>query len=447
MKYSLETAWLFLFAVLSCGSNSPEAQENFSSTFIPPDDPGLSTYRTAQFSVDWQLTARDQVDWDTALHIPAIAVTTDENSRITETAGLWRGRPSDNVNVAGLAPLIRISYLDNTETITFHRADGEPHETNRFFGYRITRSEAGNSTVLEYLDEYGNTMVLQSGVARLQVENEGEGWYIRTQYDVENTPAPISPQSPIFRIRYLLDSQQNQLATENTNNSGESLPLYGEVYRIERSFNADGHLTEMKKLDENGEVVEDPNNPGWQIYQRSPTGLTTGFRMLGSNGEPFTDSYGTYSSEFEYDHYGRMTFMAWFDINGNPSAIGGVWANVTEFNDRHLITTASTLGSDSELMDVLGIAEKVFEKDSIGNNISVTYFNQNGEPARDQADVHQYRYIYGRHCRLLERQIWNSSNEPDTSTRGFHIERYLYDQDGNFLRTEYLDKTGEVFRN
>lgn len=446
MKISLKFLLVFLFALFSCGSNPPESQNDLSGEFIPPDDPGLSTYRTAQFSVEWQFVTSDQVDWETAIHIPAIAVSTDEIGRITEAAGLWRGRPSDNVNAAELAPLLRINYLDNTEIVTFHRADGEPHEINSCFGYRITRSEAGNSTTMEYLDEYGNAMVLQSEIARLQVENEGEGWYVRTQYDENNTPLALSTQSRVFRTRYLIDSRQNQLVTENTDNSGELLPLYGEVYRIERTFNASGHLTEIKRLDENGEVVEDPNNPGWQIYQRSPTGLTTGFRTLDSAGRPSVDCYGTYSSVFEYDQYGRMTFMAWYDISGNPSAIGGVWANTTEFDDRYLISTASTLGPDSEVVDMLGIAVKVFEMDSIGNKISVTYFDQHGEPARDAADVHRYRFIYGNHCRILERQVWDSSNEPDTSTRGFHIERYIYDEDGNILRTEYLDRAGEVIR-
>lgn len=435
---------LCVFAVLSCGSGLPAESESQSTVFIPLDDSGLSTYRNAQFNIEWRLVANDEVDWNTALHVPTVSVTTDENDRIIEAAGLWRGRPSDNVVVAGLAPVLRISYRDSVETVTFHWADGESCEANGFSGYRITRFDSGNRIVLEFLDESGEPVVMPSGIAGIQIENEGQGWYVQTQNDENDIPIALSPGSSVFRTHRLVDSQLNELVTENTDNSGEPVPIYGQVYRIEKAFDSNGYLSEVIRLNSDGRVASESGNPGWETYQRSQEGFTVGYSYFDSSGAPSVDRYGTSFGVFEYDQYGRMISMTSYDVNGDPVAIGGVCTQTTEYDYEYQTNTLFTLGADGELVDVIGIAEKVFEVDSIGNTIRVSYFDRNGEPARDNLGVHQYTFVYANHGVMLERQVWSPSGEPDTTDTGVHIERYVYDENGDYMSTVCLNLEGET---
>lgn len=95
-------------------------------------------------------------------------------------------------------------------------------------------------------------------------------------------------------------------------------------------------------------------------------------------------------------------------------------------------------------MDYNGFATVVTKSDIYGNSSSTTFFDSNGNPAYDSIDVHQYRFIFTEHCKLLERQVWNSSRTPDMCSLGFHKELYVYDENGNFLQTEYLDINGNA---
>ena len=443
MKNLMLISLLFLFIVLSCGSSSPGAQNDLPAGFIPPDDPGLAVFRTAVFTVDWQLITRDQIDWETAAHVPSIQVTYDENDRITETVGLWMGRPSDNVIVARYSPMLRINYEEGVETITFHWSDGEPCGEIGFWGFRITRSDDGNISVMEFLAEDGSILVDRSGIAYRQIEYSGDGWYLETTHDETGAQVPIMG-SDVYAIRQQLNSQMNQIATESTDSLGELISVFGEVYRIERDFDAAGHLIEVKRYGSDGQNIEGPGNPAWETYEVSPSGLTTGFALLAPDGSSSVNQYGVHSNVIEYDQYGRIVFTAGFGTSGDPVTVGGVWANTIEYDDDNLQTTAQTLDQNRELVNLNGFSTVVTEKDSVGNTITISFYDCSGEPARDAIEVHRYRFIYTSHCKLLERQVWDSSNEPDTSSMGFHSERNLFDDKGTFLRTEYHDTDGQL---
>ena len=438
MKIQLSTVMLFLFIFLSCGSNTPEAQDDLAGGFSPPEDPGLSVYRTAVFTVDLNLIVRDEIDWETAVHIPSIQVSYDENGRIIEAVALWMGRPSNRINVANFSPMLRINYDHGIETVAFHWADGEPFREMGFCGYRITRSDDDVFSTMEFLNADGSVLIDPSGIAYRQIEHEGDGWFIETMHNEDDALVPFS-ENGVYAVRQQLNSLKNQIATENVDSIGLLLPVTGEVYRIERDFDIAGHLIERKKYDSDGQIIERPGSPGWETFEVSHSGLTTAFSVLGPNGFPAADMYGVSTNVIEYDQFGRITKTIRYDINGDPATIAGIWGTKTEYDDDFLQTTATTFDHNGEPVDSNGFATIVKKSDIYGNNTSSSFFDSNGDPAYDSIDVHQYRFIYTEHSKLLERQIWNSSGTPDTCSLGFHIELYVYDENGNFLQTEYLD--------
>ncbi|MCK5787203.1 MAG: hypothetical protein KAH54_11695 [Candidatus Sabulitectum sp.] len=443
MKFSITTSALLFFLILSCGMAPQVEDMNTISEFTPPDDPGLAVYRETIFTVDLHLLPRNEIDWETAVHIPSIQVTYDDNGRITEIVGLWMGRPSDRVNVASFSPMLRISYEPGIETVSFHWADGEPFREMGFCGYRIAGSDNDVFSTMEFLQENGSVLIDPSGIAYRQIENEGEGWYIETMHDENDALVPFS-ENGVYAVRQRLNSLKDQIATENTDSLGNLLPLFEEVYLIERDFNSAGHLIEVKRYDSDGNVFESPDSPGWETYEVSPSGLTTAFSVLDPDGSPAVDLYGVSTHMIEYDQFGRITRTKRYDINGDPTTIAGVWGTEKEYDDDLLQTTSTTFDHNGEPVDSNGFATVVTVSDVSGNSNSISFYDSDGDPAFDNIDVHQYRFIYTTHSKLLERQIWNSSGAPDTCSLGFHNELYAYDELGNFLGTEYQDVNGQT---
>ncbi len=438
MKVPLTIITLLLLAVLSCGSNTEEAQNDLASGFSPPEDPGLSVYRTAVQTVDLHLTVRDEIDWETAVHVPSIQVTYDENGRITEAVGLWMGRPSDRVIVANFSPMLKVDYDNGIEDVAFHWANGEPFNEMGFCGYRITRSDDNSSSTMEFLNEDGSVLIDPSGIAYRQIENVGDGWFMETMHDENGIQVPISDNG-VFGIHHRLDSLKSQIATENLDSLGNPLPLFGEVYLIEREFDTTGHLIARKRIGSDGHMIESSNTPGWEIFEVSESGHTTSFLELDIDGLPVADLYGVTSNEIEYDQFGRVTLNARYGVDGTPVDISGVWATEITYDDELNHAVSTTLDNNGEPVDSNGFATVLTETDSLGNNTSISFFDSDGAVAFDGIEVHQYKLLYTDHSKLLERQVWNASGEPDSCSLGFHIELYVYDEDGNFQITEYFD--------
>ncbi len=404
MRIPVLFASLFLFSILSCGSNPPAAENDTTNGFTPPENPGLSVYRSAVLSVDLHLIVRDEIDWETAVHIPSIQVTYDDTGRITEAVGLWMGRPSDRVTVANFSPMLKIDYDNGIDNVAFHWANGEPFNEMGFCGYRITRSDDNIFSTMEFLKEDGSVLIDPSGIAYRQIENEGDGWYIDTMHD-ENGMLVAITEDGVYGIRQRLNSLKNQIATENVDSLGEPLPQMGEVYLIEREFDATGHLIAIKRIGLDGHIIENPNSPGWETYEVSASGLTTAFSVLNSDGSPTVDTYGVASNVIEYDQFGRITLNARYAVDGSPVDIYGVWATEIKYDDELLQNISTTLDKSGEPIDSNGYATIATETDSLGNNISTSFFDSNRAAAFDGITVFPGFWFYFR-------QVWRTKVPP-----------------------------------
>lgn len=437
-----------LFAALcvtaSCGSGpGGDTVETSRSRFVPPADPGVEMYRSARFTPDWRLRPMNPVDWETAIGIPAVGVTRDEEGRVTEAAGFWRGRRSDIVPVAEHPPLLRFSYGGDLTTITFHYADGHPFSMQGIRGYTVTRDPASETSVLAFLGEELEPVPMDEGIWSISFEPDSGNWYSRVLRDSSGEPAR-GPE--VFTNRYLMNDDGHPVALEMRDQYGDLVPLRGNVFRYEMSYDGNGNIIESRRLDLQGVPVVDPAYPGWQTYEVSDEGLTLGYTLLGPGGEPVENSQGVHSAVFTYDRYGRILEMKSFDLEGEPAAPGGVWNTRREYDDTLLRTSVTKIDPLGEPVEVTGVARTVMFHDSLGNVTEISYWDSAGEPARDPLGVHRYTYTYGDHARRAELRIWEPGGEPGTSSHGYHVERFIYDANGNLVATEQLDPDGEPVR-
>jgi|GEM_PF-2979043 len=440
MKYVIP---VFLMMLLSaaCGSGSGNGAETTASTVAaPPEDTGLDTYRMAMFTPDWRLLPLQGVDRGTALRIPSIGLAYDEEGRVTEAAGLWKGRRSDNVLVAETAPLLMFSHGDGEEWITFHHADGSPLPMQGVYGYGISRSAESAEATMRFLGEDMETIPMDGEVWSILFRPEGDGWHSRVLCD----SAGLELHGPgSMSNRYLLSEDGRVTAIEVVGEGGERVPLSEGVYRLEMSYDNDGNILERRRLDENGIPVEDQDYPGWQTYEISDEGMTVGFRILDPDGGPAEDGYGKHRGEFIYDDYGRIVETRTYDAGGNPVTVGGVWSTRREYDDAAMRTTVTKLGTDGEPVEISGVATTVMLNDPVGNVTDISYWDAAGEPATDPIGVHRYTYSYDEHSRRIELRIWEPSGEPGTSSQGHHSEEFVYGDNGDIQYTRRYDMQGQ----
>ncbi|MBD3278243.1 MAG: hypothetical protein GF388_08085 [Candidatus Aegiribacteria sp.] len=430
---------MVLFAACGAGAES-DAEAASAGEFSPPANPGLDTYRMAIFTPDWRLVPLQPVDWETALKIPSVGLAYDDQGHITEAAGLWRGRRSDNVLVAEHPPLLRFSYSEGSETITFHYADGTPFSMQGVYGYSIIRDEVNGTPLLSFLGEDMEAVPSGGVIWGIKLRPDGEGWFDSVQMDSAGAEL-LGPD--VVHNRYLLNDEGRVAAIEMLNSAGERLPMGQDIYRIEISYDTNGNIVERKRLDENGTPVENSEVPGWQTYQISEEGLTLGFEVLDPDGNPAEDSFGNQRGEFIYDQYGRLLENRSYDAEGEPVVVGGIYFTRIEYNDAELSKTVTKYGPDEQPVELSGIASTVMHSDSVGNVIDISYWDAEGEPARDPIGVHRYTYSFDEHSRRVSLEIWEPEGEPGVSSQGHHSEEFVYDENGVFQYTRRYDLEGQ----
>jgi len=430
-----------LVLMTACGSGAGTGTETAGAEgYVPPDDPGLDTYRMAIFTPDWRLLPLQPVDWETALRIPCIGLEYDDQGRILQASGLWRGRASNNVLVADFAPLLRFDYFEDHETITFRYSDGTPFPVQGVCGYRVIRDEENGTTQLSFLGEDLEPVSSNSGRWGIMLRPDDDGWLISVELDSAGTEL----HGPDFSYnRYRLNDSGRVTDIEMLNSAGDRLPMGMDIYRVELSYDDGGNIIERRKLDENGVPVENPDIPGWQTYDISEDGLTLGFQMLDPEGNPYEDAFGIIRGEFIYDQYGRLLETRSYDLEGEPIVIGEICFTRNEFDDPELMTRVTTCGSDGEPVELAGIASTVMHSDSVGNVVDLSYWDAEGEPARDPIGVHRYTYSFYEYSRRLKLTIWEPSGEPGISSQGHHSEEFIYDENGDFQSTRRFDLEGQ----
>lgn len=420
------------------GSESgPESAVTGMVEYSTPADPGLSMYRSSQMSPDWRMQVLNPVDWNTATYIPAVGIVLDDEGRIIEAAGFWRGRRTDVVYAADKAPMLRWSYSGNVETMTMHYADGTPFPRGDVYGYRITRYS--DSSEIEFLDADGSPVDV-FGVFSLSFAPDGDGWYLLTMHDSEGI-AFSGSDYPVERIR--LDENGYVTGNQNLDAHGNSIEIRHGVYEMETVYNANGNVIERKKLDAAGNVLDNPAYPGWKVYERSEDGLSLGYMILDSRGNPAENYAGLHRTGFTYDPYGRLLSARGWDVEGDPLLTNGAWESTIEYDGEFLVERKTSRDTQGNPVEIQGIAETVMFFDYLGNKTEEFFLNSSGQPAEDSEGVYMYRTAFGEHCIPLERTVWEPDGSPGVSSTGYHTQCYIYNETGVFTGIEELDLNGD----
>lgn len=91
------------------------------------------------------------------------------------------------------------------------------------------------------------------------------------------------------------------------------------------------------------------------------------------------------------------------------------------------------------------VFEKVYTKDRHGRNISLSYFNERGEPASDQFDIRKFQWVYANDGSVTELRT-NAQGEIVPLRRDFQFlrTRITFGPDGQVNMLQNVDETGKL---
>ena len=250
-----------------------------------------------------------------------------------------------------------------------------------------------------------------------------------------------------------------------------------EITRQRNTYDENGFLIRsLYQRDNLGTPACDSNGAYGKEYQYDANGQITRIAFLDENGNVFNCKYGYAYEVFTYDDRGNISYAAVLDQEGNQTRDGdGVFAIQFKYDACDNMAKQFFLDETGQLLDTRFVYTYTY--DSQGFLTSYQFFHADGTPAHDEHGVHQHRIArdeLGRNCgedyyntdgelfyspglscafyrvtldeagRMLTLVRYdtqgNPTCDPETGTYGM---RCAYDENGYLCLTEYLDANGK----
>ena len=171
-------------------------------------------------------------------------------------------------------------------------------------------------------------------------------------------------------------------------------------------------------LSHSSSAIEQKSGISRYLLTFDENGMLLRLNYVGPSNVPRGDDNNVYGREFEYDYKGRII--------------------VERF-----------LGADEKLTcNKIGLAIKEFAYDDEDNNTLQAYYNADHKSVDDGNGASVYKYTHDKYGNRLTQTHWTSEDEP-TVLKGTAIYgyRYTYDDYGCHVKTENIDKDGNLMYN
>ncbi|NNE78123.1 MAG: hypothetical protein HKN31_13755, partial [Pricia sp.] len=230
----------------------------------------------------------------------------------------------------------------------------------------------------------------------------------------------------ISNIRITYDSTGNALLYEYFDNEGKPAKNSWNAYGEEREYYKNGLLKKHSSLDEFGEYMIDRAENTGMIYDYNEQGniiRSTSFDTKG-NVKNVKDGYAIV--EYEYDTYGNMTKVLYFDENNQPcKAFNLIYGSLSKFNDKGKIIETRYLDKDgtSVIKSEETYSKIIKEYDDAGNTTNETYWDAT-DNYYNYAGVAKYLSTYS-DDKLTERKKYRYDKEADTLQLTYHYKTWL----------------------
>lgn len=325
-------------------------------------------------------------------------------------------------------PILEYQYDDRGELITILQKDATGKEMFRkdLTYNKETREIAidfhspANSLNVQALSADITAAVIddrdtntRSEITRQRNTYDERGFLIRTLYQRDNLGTPACDSNGVYGKEYRYNDLGQVVRISNLNARGQVFNCkYGWAYE-EFTYDEWGNETQARLFDANGDPARSEDGHSISEMEYDTNGNTLTLSQLNEQGLP---TEGLTTRRFSYDKQGMMTGYAVFDHNGAPATL-----------------------QDS-------VHENRFIRDEQGRTCRVDYFDAQGNPVYSPAmSCASYETVLDANGRVLE--LWKYDTDGQLTFNrsiGAYGLRSGYDEDGNRIRTEYLDPEGNL---
>lgn len=337
---------------------------------------------------------------------------------------LFKGSMPISQKVAMTRNHYRFTYdsLNRLVSVSFYngKTPRESNETgNRFFLSSVVKiSYSKNREVLLFFDRHGNPVNILGGVAQFVFELDEKG-FRKELYFLNSKLQKIENSWKIYRYTWKTDTT-NAIIEERYNEKGELASLMPgfDFFRTRLVFNQKGDIALMQNVDANGNLVENKTGAAQDLIDMDANGNFLGWTVLNKNHQPEKGNGPNVARGLQqFDEKGNEISLRYEDEKGNP-----IFSNY-------------------------GFCQSVSAFDRFGNMIYRQFLDESGKPApHQQAGYTSMKITWDKtgNNRLRMSYFDNAGHPINHTQRGFASSVNEYDKNGNLVKLTYYDAAGKI---
>jgi hypothetical protein len=209
-------------------------------------------------------------------------------------------------------------------------------------------------------------------------------------FDEDDSPT-VNKGWDCHKIVYEQDDHENELWSAYYNDQDQPvISRYG-VHKVTGKYDADDNELEKQYIGLNGEVV--PNVYGVAITRYQYTnGLQTKITFCDARNKIVKAAdagNGIAITKYEYDNRGNQVRMSYFDENDKPvNDHSGIQYMDDVYSDSSMLLSESYFDKDSmPVWDPEKVHRYVYQRDDKGRETALAYFDNNDAPKKDRTNV------------------------------------------------------------
>ena len=308
----------------------------------------------------------------------------------------------------------KVTYGTNHAKLTFFNGQGAQIKVNgEVWTMQYSMDERKRFTQLSFLNKDDNIIENRFGYANYQWQHLDDGSVIETRF---NLKGEIKPHRPGF-----------------------------EFERIRLVYDADGHLTLMQNIDEDGQLVASKSGAAQYRYFYNSIGGFDRWEVYDTKGKPALGPTGTSGEQYTFDDKGWIK-IAFFNQQGKPGyhASGAVNWHAKYDNYGNMLARWFTDEDEKNINGRYGFHKVKYVYDKKGmHQVRQEFYSPDDKLINTIDGVAKVHFKRDKYGNLLEQKHTDTSGKLVMDTwRKYAVATYQYDDSGVQTGVDKFDESG-----
>jgi len=303
-------------------------------------------------------------------------------------------------------------------------------------------NQSGNKTLIRYLGTDEKLKAIADGYAFWRMAYDDRGNRIRESYfDTEGQPYTLADGYSIIESKY--NSAGNEIERYYRNSAGQPTTIKSGYTSWKATYNSRGKQTQISHYDIKDRLVNIHKNYAKITRSYNNMSQLTHEAYFDKYDQPVLFGDNGYASRINtYNQRGDNIETSYFGINAERVKIStGYFRVAREFDIFGHITKISYFDTDNQptnSIEDFAILTKSYN--SLGQLETQRFFDAKQIPINDKKGLfHQQVNHYNARGKLHTATYFNVELKPTMHNDGYHQEKYFYNNQGKNIRIEYLD--------